>query len=249
MNTSTTPKNWYKILGVFGFNLVAIWFLLQGLVPDLRQRLATIEICGLVLSPMIIFYLRNNWSPLKWIINIVLIFILIVFSYSFLHESSHVIGVYLIGSKPIEVHLIPKYWEGNFTSGASVGSEPVKSWIGVIPGLFPYIKDIVFLIIGLLIFQKRKMNNSFLAGLTYAILCLVPLFDIVNNYLIKLIVGRLEGNDFYGVTLGWGDVWSNMIGMTFSIFAIFTCIWILIFYKNIPMIYPADNGIEKQIEN
>jgi hypothetical protein len=51
-------KNWYKILGVFGFNLIVIWFILKGFVPDLRQRLATIEIFGLVFIPMIIFYLR-----------------------------------------------------------------------------------------------------------------------------------------------------------------------------------------------
>lgn len=240
-------KKWFKILGVFGFNLVVIWFLLKGFVPDLRQRLATIEIFGLVFSPMIIFYLRNNWLPVKWIINILLISIITIFSYSFIHEFSHVIGVYVIGSKPIEVHLIPNYWKGEFTSGASVRSEPVNSWLGVIPGLFPYIKDIIFLLLGLLILKKKRINNSFLAGFIYVFFCLVPLFDIVNNFLIKLIIGRVEGNDFYGVTLGWGDVWSNIIGMTFSIFAIFICIWIPIFYKNFPVIHIEDNCVEKQI--
>ncbi len=244
-----TKKNWYKILGVFGFNLVVIWFILKGYVPDLRQRLATIEIFGLVFCPMIIFYLRNNWTPVKWIINIVLISIITIFSYAFIHESSHVIGAYIIGSKPIETHLIPNFWKGEFTT-AWIRSEPVNNiLIGVIPGLFPYIKDIIFLIIGLVIFKKRRINNSFLAGFVYVFFCLVPLFDIVNNYLIKLIIGRVEGNDFYGVTLGWGDVWSNIIGMTFSIFAIFICIWILIFYKNFPVIHIEDNCIEKQIDN
>ena len=146
----------------------------------------------------------------------------------------------MIGSKPIETHLIPHFWKGEFTTGW-VRSDPVNGWTGVLPGLFPYIKDIVFLIIGLSIFQKSKINNSFLAGLTYAILCLAPLFDIVNNYFIKFIIGRLEGNDFYGVTLGWGDTLANIIGMTFSIFAIFTCIWIPIIYKNFPIIPKTDN--------
>jgi len=242
--TSVKPKNWYKILGIFVFSLVMMWFSIAVSQPDLRQRLATMEVFALFLCPLIIFYLRNNWSLVKWIINIVLIFILIVFSYSFLHESSHVVGVYLIGSKPLEVHLIPKYWEGNFTSGASVGSEPVKSWIGVIPGLSPYIKDILFLIIGFLILRRKSINNSFFAGFIYAFFCLTPLFDIVNNYLIKLIVGRLEGNDFYGVALGWGTFWANIIGMTFSIFAIFICIRIPIFYRNFPIIHRVDNGIK-----
>ncbi len=249
MTTSITSRNWYKILGVFGFNLIAIWFILKGFVPDLRQRLATIEIFGLVFSPMIIFYLRNNWAPVKWIINIVLISIIVIFSYSVIHEFSHVIGVYIIGSKPLEIHLIPNYWKGEFTTSASVRSEPVSNWLGVIPGLFPYIKDIIFLLLGLLIFKKTRINNSFLAGFIYVFFCLVPLFDIVNNYLIKLVIGRVEGNDFYGVTLGWGDAWSNIIGMTFSIFAIFICMWVPIFYKNFPMIAIGDNCIEKQIDN
>ena len=224
--TTFPQKNWYKILGVFVFNLIVIWFILKGIIPDLRHRLATIEIFGLVLCPLIIFYLRNNWSPVKWILNIAVISIIVIFSYSFIHESSHVIGVYIIGSETIETHLIPSFWKGEFTT-AWIRSEPVNNiLIGVIPGLFPYIKDIIFLILGVLIFRKVKINNSFIAGFVYAFFCLVPLFDIVNNYLIKLISGKIEGNDFYGVTLGWGDVWSNIIGMTFSIFAIFICIWI-----------------------
>jgi hypothetical protein len=238
--TSGKPRYWYKILGIFLSCLVAMWFNL----PDLRQRLATIELFALFLFPLIIFYLRNSWSLGKSIRDIVLISILIVFSYSILHESSHVVGVYLIGPKPVEVHLIPKYWEGNFTTAASVSSEPVNSWLGVIPGLFPYIKDIFFLIIGFLILRRKRINNSFVAGFIYAFFCLTPLFDIVNNYLIKLIVGRLEGNDFYGVALGWGTVWANVIGMTFSIFAIFICIRTLIFYKGFPMIPSVDNAID-----
>lgn len=248
MTTSTTTRNWYKISGVFGFNLVAVWFLLQGFVPDLRQRLATIEIFGLFFSPMIIFYLRNNWAPVKWGINIVLISIIVILSYGFIHESSHMLGVYLIGSKPIETHLIPHFWKGEFTTGW-VRSEPVYNWTVVLPGLCPYIKDIIFLTIGLLIFKKIKINNSFLAGLTYAILCLVPLYDIVNNYLIKLIMGKVEGNDFYGVTLGWGDIWSNIIGIAFSIFAIFICAWIPVFYKDIPKFSFVDDRVKKQTDN
>ena len=98
-NTSIKPKNWYKILGVFVLILVMMWFSIVDSQPDLRQRLATMEVFALFFFPLIIFYLRNNWSLVKCIINIVLIFILIVISYSFLHESSHLVGVYLIGSK------------------------------------------------------------------------------------------------------------------------------------------------------
>jgi hypothetical protein len=233
MTTVAAPRNWYKILGVFCFNFLMIWFILKLFVPDLRIRLATIELVGLFLSPLIIFYLRNNWSPVKWIINIIVISILVILSYSFIHESSHVIGVYIIGSKPIEVHLIPDFWKGEYTT-AWVRSEPVDGWLGIIPGLSPYIKDIICLVLGLLIFRKIKINNSFLAGLIYAFFCLVPLFDIVNNYFIKLIIGKVEGNDFYGITLGWGETWAKIIGSCFSVIAIVISIWILIFNKDLP---------------
>ena len=57
--------------------------------------------------------------------------------------------------------------------------------------------------------------------------CLISL----NNYFQKLL-GYLTGNDFYGVTLGWGDAWSNIIGITFSSFAICICVWVLMAYKS-----------------
>ena len=85
MTTSTTSRNWTKILVIFGFNIVVIWFILRVFVPDLRQRLATIEIFGLFFSPLIIFYLRNNWTPVKWVINIVLISIIVILTYGFIH--------------------------------------------------------------------------------------------------------------------------------------------------------------------
>jgi hypothetical protein len=235
VHSELPQRNWYKILGVFGFNLVVIWFLLEMFVPDLRQRLATIEIFGLFVCPMIFFYLRNNWHAKRWIFNFLLISAIMVISYAFIHESSHVVGVYAIGSRPLEIHLIPHFWKGEFTK-AWIRSEPVDNvHIGVIPGMFPYFKDIIFLILGLLIFRKAKINNSFLAGLAYAFLCLVPLFDIINNYLIKLILGKVDGNDFYGAALGWGDVWANAIGVGFSIFAVFVCLRIQIHYKDHPV--------------
>jgi hypothetical protein len=232
-DSSLKTRSWYKILGIFVFCIITIWLKISNSIPDLSQRLATIELLTLVLCPLMFFYLRNNWKPLSWIVSMIVILLIVAATFSFLHEISHVIGLYLIGSKPTGYQLIPEYWKGDFKT-AWVNSVPVNNWTGVIPGLFPYIKDIAFLILGFTILRRKSINHSFLAGFIYAFFCLGPLFNIINNYLIKLILGKLDGNDFYGVTLGWGDTWSNIIGVSFSIFAICICIWIPIFYKDFP---------------
>jgi len=236
MNTVTpsSGRNWNRILAVCGFNLVVIWLLLGNIDPDLRHRLSTMEVFTLVVTPTILFYLRNNWPLSKWGMSALGVAGITVLTYSVLHEASHVLGVYAIGSKPVEVHLIPKFWAGEFATGASVSSQPVAGWIGALPGLAPYIKDILFLLVGAWILKRTDMRSAFLAGLVYVTLCVAPLFDLVNNYLIYLVLGRVSGNDFYGTALRWGAVWTHGIGLGFCIFALVTCAWILWFYGNHP---------------
>jgi hypothetical protein len=201
--------------------------------PDPRQRLASVEIMLLFFYPLILFFYRNNWSRLKWIINLIVISILYVFFAPVIHESCHILGLYVVGSKPIEFNLIPKFWEGQFTRAGWVRSAPLNNWLDAIPGLFPYLIDVCLLIIGALFLRTKKITNSFCAGLIYAFFCLATLFDIINNYTLKLF-GIVEGNDFHGVALVWGEVWANLIGSLFSIFALIISTWLLIFYKGIP---------------
>jgi hypothetical protein len=218
------------ILGIFILlTALQILFLLFT-VPDVRTRIASIEICTLVVSPLILFYLRNNWPKRTFIISIVSIVIVWFFTLPFFHELSHIIGLFAIGSKPIAYQLIPKFREGDFTT-AWVRSETVNDWRNPIPGLFPYIKDIFLLILGFIILKGRKVGNAFWAGFIYAFFCLGSMFDIVNNFSQKLL-GYVTGNDFYGVTLGWGDAWSNIIGITFSCFAVCMSIWVLFAYTS-----------------
>ena len=75
------------------------------------------------------------------------------------------------------------------------------------------------------------MRNAFWAGFIYTFFCLGSMFDIVNNYFQKLL-GYVTGNDFYGVTLGWGDTWSNIIGIAFSSFAVCMSVWAFMVYKS-----------------
>ena len=218
------------ILGMFILSTVVDLLILFLFAPDVRTRFALIEICVFVVNPLIVFYLRNNWPPKLCIIHIVVIVIAWFFTLPLLHELSHVIGVYMIGSKPIAYQLLPKFWEGDFTT-AWVQSEPINDWRGPIPGLSPYIKDIFLLIIGFIMLKGNKVSNAFGAGFIYAFFCLGSLFDITNNYFQKLL-GYVTGNDFYGVSLGWGDAWSNIIGIAFSSFALCISVWMLMAYKS-----------------
>jgi hypothetical protein len=220
---------WPKILGVCAFNLAATWLLLCRIDPDLRHRLSTMEVFALVVVPAILFYRRNAWPLRASTASFLGVAVITVFTYPLCHELSHVIGVYAVGSRPTEVHLIPRYWRGEFTTGASVASEPVSGWFAAIPGLAPYLKDVALVVIGAWILRRRNVNSAFVAGLVYVTLCLASLFDIVNNYSAFLVLGVAPGNDFYGTALTWGRTWAHAIGAAFSTLALAVCIWILSF--------------------
>ena len=234
---STIPLNastWPKILGVCAFNLIVIWFLLARIDPDPRHRLSTMQVVTLGLVPLILFYLRNRWPALRWSVALLGIVVVTIFTYAFLHELSHVLALYAVGSRPLKVHLVPRYWAGEFTTGASVSSAPLDGWIGAIPGLGPYIKDVLFVAAGVWILRKGKIQSAFAAGLVYATFCLVPLFDLVNNYSIYVLLGEVPGNDFYGTSLRWGAGWTHAIGLAGSTLALAVSAWVLLFYTNHP---------------
>ena len=104
------------ILGILIFITLVDLLILFIIVSDVRIRFALIGICVFVVNPLIVFYLHNNWPRNICIINISLIVIVWFFTLPLFHELSHVIGVYLIGSKPIAHQLIPRFWEGDFTT-------------------------------------------------------------------------------------------------------------------------------------
>jgi hypothetical protein len=93
-------RAWYKILGLCAFNLFVSWLLLGMIDPDLRHRLSTIEVFALVLTPAILFYLRTDWRPFRWIACLLGVAVVALFTYSFLHEATHVAGLYAIGAAP-----------------------------------------------------------------------------------------------------------------------------------------------------
>ena len=223
----------YKILAVMAFNLVAVWFLTGLVAPDPKHRLATMEITALVLIPLIILYARCNWPPKLWLANLVVLLPLWFSTYSLLHEGSHVVGVFVVGEKIVEYHLIPQFWKGEFTS-AWISSHVVPGWRGVLPGLFPYLRDFLFLIAGWVILKSKRIANCFLLGLVFVLFCLSSLFDITDNYFSGYLVQHAIGNDFMGTAMKIGGVETNIIGVLLLSFGLYVVVRILWLYTNFP---------------
>jgi hypothetical protein len=116
-----------------------------------------------------------------------------------------------------------------------VKSQLLHDWRDVLPGLFPYFRDIVFLIIGFIILKFKKIKNSFFAGLILVILILSSLFDILDNYFIGYVIEHApQGNDFTGTALKIGEIWTNIIGILFLGFAFYISFRIIFLYKEFP---------------
>ena len=222
----------FKLLAVMTFNLVAVWFLTGLVALDLRHRLATMEIAGLLVIPLTVLYVRSNWPPKLWLANLAVLPLLWFSTYSLLHEGSHVVGAIVVGEKIVSCHMIPHFWEGEFTSGW-IQSTVLEGWRGVLPGLFPYLRDFLFLIAGWLILKSKRIKNCFLVGLVFVFFCLSPLFDIASNYLGGL-AQHAAGNDFIGTAMRIGSGWTNVIGLVLLSFAFYVSGRILLLYTNFP---------------
>lgn len=226
-----------KIAGVIIFGVVSVLWLGKVFSINARNVIASLEIGGFILLPSVLLYVRSNW-PRRLRLSIsytVVLFLLWFGTYGTLHELSHLAGVILVRDKVVEHHLVPHFWEGEFTV-AWVRSQTLRapSWRDVIPGYGPYIRDILFLSIGLITLKARRIRNPFLVGLVFVLLCLSSLFDIVDNYFNGYVLGRMPGNDFMGSALRIGATWTNVIGVVLVGFAFYVVWQVMVFYKGFP---------------
>lgn len=226
-----------KIAGVIIFCVVSVLWLAKVFSINARNVMASLEIGGFILLPLVLLYLRSNW-PRKlwlWIIYTVVLSLLWFSTYGALHELSHLAGVLLMRDKIVERHLIPHFWEGEFTVGW-VRSQTLRTstWRDVLPGYGPYIRDILFLSIGLITLKAKRIRNPFLVGLVFVLFCLSSLFDIVDNYFNGYILRRMPGNDFMGSAMRIGATWTNIIGVVSAGFAFYVVWQVMVFYKGFP---------------
>ena len=143
-----------------------------------------IEILALVVIPLLVFYLRSNWSKKEIIINVIILPLIWYVSYAPIHELSHVLGCIVVGADITDYRLFAHFWEGSF----GFAYVDVKGGLGVnmnslIILISPYILDFISIIVGYYILTKYKINNSLLFGLAFLIFCLRPLYDIADNYI------------------------------------------------------------------
>jgi hypothetical protein len=196
------------------------------------KLITTIEIALIILLPLIRFYQRSTWTYKSYILNIILLYLIWLFSYAILHELCHMLGSWITGAKILDYQLIPPYWKGDFKT-AYINSHFENDFQAFVSGIFPYFRDIVFSTIGFLILKRKGINNSFFIGLIFILFILSPLYDIVNNYL-AFVLGAL--NDFNGLAIRFGHFFTNTIGILFTSITIIIMFGILKIYKNYPEI-------------
>ncbi len=162
------------------------------------QLLITLEILLVIVAPLLLLYLRASCSLRVSVLCLLTLPILWYFCYSPLHEMSHVAGTYLAGSTVTYYKLIPSLWLGEF-GRAWVTSEGLKhNWQLLTSTSFPYILDILSLIVGILILKQSLSKRPFVIGFLFMLLCLRPAFDFVCEPIDFLLGGR---GDIYCVEL------------------------------------------------
>jgi hypothetical protein len=180
-------------------------------IPVLSLRmnfhlLMTIEIFVVVVLPLLVLYLRGPWQPRVSVPSLVSIPILWYLMYSPLHELSHVAGTVLAGGRVSYVKLISSFWRGEFGAAWITPEGLTQDWQWLVMTSFPYLLDLVCLLVALLFLRQRGFRNGFLAGLLFMVLTLRPAFDFVCETIALL--GGSKGDLYHlGRLAGAGMTW------------------------------------------
>ena len=172
--------------------------------------LYTCEILLVVVTPLLVLYIKGNWPLRKVIPPLVIIPVLWYFTYAPLHELSHAAGLYLVGGKVIDYKLIPRFWLGEFAGAWITPSGITQSWQQLTMTAFPYILDVVCFVVALVVFRRGFTRNLFLIGFAFMLLCLRPASDFVFEPIAFLSGDR---NDFYAIQqiVGPFAIWSFIL--------------------------------------
>ena len=192
-----------------------------------------VEILILIVLPLLVLYLRSNWTSKEIYINVIVLPLIWYLFYAPIHELGHMLGCIIVGADITDYRLIAHFWEGSFGFAyVDVQGGLDVNMNSLIILISPYILDFISIIVGYYILTRYKIKNSFLLGLTFLIFCLRPLYDIVDNYigifynhsdlvLTSQIIGKL-------ITYSYGFI-------TICIGVIVTLI-LLVKYKDYPKI-------------
>jgi hypothetical protein len=139
----------------------------------------TLEILAVVVTPLLVLYLRGEWLLRRTVPCMVSIPVLWYFTYAPLHELSHVAGTYLAGGRVTYIRLIPPFWAGQFGHAwiTPVGLKTDLQWLVMTSA--PYVLDVVCVVAGYILLRKRFFRRPFVLGFTFMLLGLRPAFDLV----------------------------------------------------------------------
>jgi hypothetical protein len=179
--------------------------------------IGTIELALIIVLPLIIFYQKLNRSIKIYAPYVALLYLLWFFSYALLHELCHMFGSWITGAKIIDYQLFPKYLEGDF-SNAFVKSEFKNSLQLFVSPASPYLRDLVFICTGYLIFRRKNLSGSFMEGLLLVLLILSPVYDVFNNYFAFILGAR---NDFSTICKTTGSFVTHAMGLLIIFAGIF----------------------------
>jgi hypothetical protein len=172
--------------------------------------LTTCEILLVVVMPLLVLYLKGKWPLRKIIPPLVIIPVLWYFTYAPLHELSHAAGLYLVGGNVIDYRLMPRFWLGEFGGAWIAASGITQSWQQLTMTVFPYLLDIVCLVVAIFVFRRGSSRNPLFVGLAFMLLCLRPAIDFVFES-----IGFLSGyrGDLYNIQqiVGPSAMWSLIL--------------------------------------
>ena len=141
--------------------------------------LTTFEILLTIVTPLLVLYLRGQWSLRTVTACLCCIPVVWYLTYAPIHELSHAIGTTLVGGTVVDVKLIPSFWEGTFAVAWVTSDGLDQSWQQLVMSGAPYVIDVACIIVSLVALRRRLSRNALVVGLLVMLVCLRPTFDLV----------------------------------------------------------------------
>ena len=174
--------------------------------PD--TLLTTFEILLIIVTPLLVLYLRGRWPMRTITACLCCIAVLWYLTYAPIHELSHALGTTLVGGKIVDIKLIPSFWEGQFAVAWVTSVGLGRSW-PVMTGA-PYVIDVAFVVASLAVLRRRLSRNALVVGLLFMLLCLRPTFDLVCETVG--FVGGFHGDLWHmELVIGSAALWSFLL--------------------------------------
>ncbi|HSD64712.1 MAG TPA: hypothetical protein VLB50_12995 [Ignavibacteriaceae bacterium] len=193
--------------------------------------LRVLEIFLLIAVPVLIFFVRSNWQKLEINVNLILLPFIWYLTYAPIHELSHIIGYSIAGVEVTGYRLMTHFLEGDYGfSKIQTATALGTDWKSLVILSSPYIFDLIFVLIGFLLFKQIKLRNSFLAGLIFLLFCLRPFYDFVDNYIAVFY----SQSDITIISRIIGEPITYIFGIVSIGFILLVNLIILGWYKNYP---------------